>query len=196
MNITEPPFRVGLDDGKLSGKEVVESSRTIGDLEFLFEDEAARKMMDQDQIVYRVEALLPVEEGSEGGLFFGRTIVEPGKVGDEYFMTKGHFHLKEDRSEFYWGIQGMGMLILMDRNRKVWAERMVPGSLHYIHSHIAHRTVNIGTEPLIFEACWPSDAGHNYQEIAQKGFAGRLKEIDGQPKLVAASINENFRPGI
>jgi oxalate decarboxylase/phosphoglucose isomerase-like protein (cupin superfamily) len=41
-----------------------------------------------------------------------------GKVGKEYFMTKGHFHMRPDRAEFYRGVRGEGMLIMMDRNRE------------------------------------------------------------------------------
>ena len=34
------------------------------------------------------------------------------------------------------------MLILMDRERNTWAERMMPGSLHYIPGGVAHRVAN------------------------------------------------------
>ena len=91
-------------------------------------------------------------------------------------MTKGHFHAQSDRAEFYWGIQGKGMLVLMDRNRNTWAEEVYPGSLHYIGGEIAHRLANIGNEKLIVGACWPSDAGHDYEEIAKNGFSARLVE--------------------
>lgn len=104
-------------------------------------------------------------------------------MGDEYFMTKGHFHQQEDRSEYYWGLEGEGMLILMDRERNTWAERMMPGSLHYIPGGVAHRVANTGNSVLSFAACWPSDAGHNYEEIANKGFSARLVEVNGTPKL-------------
>ena len=35
-----------------------------------------------------------------------------------------------------------------------------------------------------FAACWPSDAGHNYGEIAEKGFSARLVDVDGTPHLI------------
>ena len=108
----------------------------------------------------------------------------PGKVGDEYFMTKGHFHSNIDRAEFYWGVEGEGMLILMNEARDVWAERMYPGSLHYIPGGIAHRVANVGNSILTFAASWPSDAGHNYGIIAREGFARRLKEVNGKPELI------------
>ena len=108
----------------------------------------------------------------------------PGKVGDEYMMTKGHYHASIDRAEFYWGLEGEGMLILMDEQRNVWAERVFPGSLHYIPGGVAHRMANVGSSLFSFAACWPSDAGHNYAEIAEKGFSARLIEVNGIPHLI------------
>ena len=99
-------------------------------------------------------------------------------------MTKGHFHEKANRGEFYWGIQGEGMLLLMDeKQEKLGLKKIYPGSLHYIDGFIAHRTVNTGDSILSFGACWPSDAGHNYQEIMDHGFSARLKEIDGKTSI-------------
>ena len=59
----------------------------------------------------------------------------------------------------------------------------MPGSLHYIPGGVAHRVANTGNSVLSFAACWPSDAGHNYEEIANKGFSARLVEVNGTPKL-------------
>ena len=53
-------------------------------------------------------------------------------------MTQGHFHKQSDRAEIYRGVQGKGMLILLDHERKTWAEEVYTGSLHYIDGEIAH----------------------------------------------------------
>ena len=169
----------------IKGKNIINAKKYLKDLPNIFWNEEAFLKIDRNTLIYEVQAINPVDEGIEGGLFYGKTIIHPGKVGDEYFMTKGHFHQKIDRAEFYWGIEGIGMLLLMDQNRNTWAEKMYPGSLHYIDGFIAHRTVNIGDTPLSFGACWPADAGHNYQEIMDKGFSARLIEVDGKPKLTA-----------
>lgn len=184
LKITDPQNQVNLENWQLSGKEVIASEKYISQLVNIFADEAARLNMDQQTLVYHVQAHLPVNEGTPGGLFFGTTVIQAGKVGDEYFMTRGHFHKNADRGEYYWGVGGKGMLILMDEQRNVWAEKVFPGSLHYIGSHIAHRVANVGNGPLIFGACWPSDAGHNYSEIDEKGFSARLLEVNGEPVLI------------
>ncbi|VAX16456.1 Glucose-6-phosphate isomerase, archaeal [hydrothermal vent metagenome] len=183
--IIEPKVNVEIESGNLKGEKVIEITKRLRDLENIFSDEHIRKIMEPNTIVYEVQAHMPVEEGTTAGLFFGTTIIHPGKVGDEYFMTKGHLHKKSDRAEYYWGIEGEGMLLLMDKDRNTWAEKMHKGSLHYIDADVAHRTVNIGDGKLIFGACWPSDAGHNYDEILMNGFSARLIEKDGKPILVS-----------
>lgn len=166
------------------GEKVEKSICRLSSLKGIFEDDQAFQGLDINQAIYRVSSFLSVREGIQGGLFMGITYLMPGKVGDEYFMTKGHFHTKKDRAEFYWGVEGEGALILMNESREVWAERMFPGSLHYIPGGVAHRVANVGDSTLIFSACWPSDAGHDYATIAQNGFAKRLKEVNGIPQLV------------
>lgn len=168
----------------LIGKPVQKLRRSIGDLKGLFADQNAFEQLNPNQIAYEVESYFPVAEGTEGGLFFGITRIQPGTIGNEYMMTKGHSHVLENRSEFYWCIEGEGMLILMDKERNVRAEKMFPGSLHYIEGHIAHRVANTGDSVLSFGACWPSDAGHNYEVIAKNGFAKRLMKVNGVPRLV------------
>jgi len=176
---------IDYDNGQICGNAVHNYTKYLKDLSHIFEDEVAFSNSDGNKVIYLVQAIFPVQEGIEGGLFYGRTIIYPGKVGNEYYMTKGHFHKKADRGEFYWGIEGEGLLLLMDENRNCSAEKIYPGSLHYISEHIAHRTINTGDSILSFGACWPSDAGHNYQEIMDNGFSARLKEIDGKPQLIS-----------
>lgn len=168
----------------LTGKKIEKIVRTIGDLKGFFADEKTFNKLETNQIVYEVESYLPVKEGTTGGLFFGITHIHPGNVSNEYYMTKGHAHLIEDRAEYYWGIEGEGVLLLMDKERNTWGEHMYPGSLHYINGHTAHRVANAGSTVLSFGACWPSDAGHNYELIAKDGFSKRLMNVDGNPQLV------------
>lgn len=180
MNTSPVTF---LDD-QLTGQEIIIKSTSVASLAGVFADEQARATRPQDELIYEVQVYLPVQEGTLGGLFFGITKIHPGKIGNEYHMTRGHFHQVSDRAEYYWGIKGEGYLILMDRDRKTRAERMEAGSLHYIPAHTAHRVANTGKDILSFGACWPADAGHDYQEIADHGFSARLMEMDGRPVLM------------
>lgn len=184
--VAQPEISLEWPLGRMSGSGVCQSARNLGDLGKIFHDRAAHAAMDPEREVYRVRWWAPVSAGSEGGLFWGVTVIEPGKVGDEYFMTHGHFHANPTRAEYYAAVAGRGMLIRMDEERRTWGEAMTPGSLHYICGEHAHRVANIGSEPLIFWACWGSDAGYDYGAIAERGFGARLVERDGEPVLVRA----------
>jgi glucose-6-phosphate isomerase len=82
-------------------------------------------------------------------------------------------------------MEGEGMLILMNEDRThTWAEKMEPGSVHYINGFTAHRTANTGSGILSFGACWPSDAGHDYDTISEHGFSKILVDGGGVPTLV------------
>ena len=182
QGITQSPYSFTGDD--IAGEGLKTGLRTLGDLAGIFADEKAYAAMDKGITAYNVKSIEPDAQGTPGGLYMGITYLESGKVGDEYFMTKGHFHLNPLSTEFYWGVKGEGMLILMDEERNVWAEKMFPGSLHYIPARVAHRVANTGSETLVFAACWPSDAGHDYGTIARDGFARRLLDVNGKPELV------------
>jgi glucose-6-phosphate isomerase len=171
----------------LPDARVQESVKALGQLKGIFANEAAWRAMDPNTVVYRVQAWCPVPDGTEGAQFWGSTVVEPGWVDSEYFMTHGHFHLKRDRTEYYGTVQGEGALILMDENRETRMEPMAPGSLHFIPPNTAHRVANTGSVPLRFVACWPSDAGHDYDSIRKLGFGARLLNVSGRPTLVKSN---------
>lgn len=180
------PVFLNWASGGMTGDPVQESFKSLQDLRRVFRDSSALSQMDSGREVYRVRWWSPVNAGTEGGLFWGVTTLNPGKVGDEYFMTHGHFHANRTRAEFYGTVSGTGMLVQMDAERKTWGEKMAPGSLHYVRGDNAHRIANIGDKPLIVWACWPTDAGYDYATIAEQGFGARLVEHDGKPVFVAA----------
>lgn len=74
-----------------------------------------------DPLLYEFYGL-DLPEDDSGVLQFGTTILYPGKVGEEYFMTKGHFHTILDTSEIYYGLSGRGMM-LMETPRARWTGR-------------------------------------------------------------------------
>ena len=186
LELVGAELRVRARDGELDGRAVDASTRTLGQLQGVFADEAARAAMDQDTLVYRVLRHQAVEEGTDGGLFFGTSFVQPGRVGDEYFMTRGHFHSRIDAAEYYWCIAGEGVLVLMDESRRCWGERLEPGTVHYIPGRVAHRLANTGEAELCVGACWPADAGHDYTSIAERGFSARVRCVGNAPTLVEA----------
>lgn len=179
---------VDVTTGALSGDGVVSSSKRLGQLAHLFSDSEAVSRMDPDTVVYSVECHEAVATGTAGGLFFGTSTVMPGRVGNEYFMTKGHFHSRVETAEYYWGISGAGILLLMEMDGSCRAEEVAPGSLHYIPGGVAHRLVNTGNCELVVGACWPSDAGHDYGSIEARGFPVRVVCRDGLTVLEELNV--------
>jgi glucose-6-phosphate isomerase len=128
-----------------------------------------------DPVTYEV-----TEYRAEGAdLFFGTTTMMPGRVGDEYFMTRGHYHARRDCSEIYYTQSGEGILLLQSRDGETREVVMKPGVCAFIPPDWAHRSVNTGSEPLVFVWCCSQDAGHDYAEIASKGMRKLVMAKDG-----------------
>jgi glucose-6-phosphate isomerase len=146
--------------------------------------EATDKILaeEEDRLIYEVYPVdLPEEEGQ---VLHSTTVIYPGRIGDEYHMTKGHFHVKRNRAEIYLGLVGEGYLLLMTDKGEVASVPMTAGTIAYVPPCWAHRTVNTGSQPFIFFAAWPGDSGHDYGTIEDLGFAKILVDRGGQPALV------------
>jgi len=178
------PAFVNWADGALDVPALKQSEKKLGQLAGIFADQRAWEHLDPETMVYRVWWWEPVGSGTEGGLFWGLTEIQPGRVGNEYFMTRGHWHVIRNRAEFYGTVAGSGKLLLMDRGGRTWFEEMTPGSLHYVAGEVAHRIVNTGDVPIRVIACWPSDAGHDYEVGEGRGFGARVVQEGGAPVLV------------
>lgn len=178
------PTHIDWISGQVHGSAIEQSTKRLGQLAGLFHDRDAFDAMDPELEIYTVRFWRPVPDGTIGGLCWGTTTLQPGRVGDEYFMTHGHFHAQPDRAEFYATLCGSGQLILMKEDGETTMQTMTPGSVHYIPGWTAHRVANTGNEPLVFVASWPSDAGHDYARIRKDGFGKRLVSREGHPCLV------------
>ena len=170
--------------GVLSGPVVDETVRRIRDLAGVFRDESERAALDQEAVLYRVQSWEPQPEGTPGAVCLATTFLEPGQVGDEFFMTRGHFHADEDRPELEVVISGEGALVLMDRDRRTRIEEMRPGTVHHVPPGTAHRVANTGAETLVFVSYWASETGHDYAAIKEQGFSARVRSVDGRAALV------------
>jgi glucose-6-phosphate isomerase, archaeal len=179
--------RLDHETGILTGPGVHETARRVKDLAGVFRDETARASRDQETVLYRVQAWEPQPEGKPGAVCLATTFLEPGKVGDEYFLTRGHFHANEDRPEMEVVISGRGALVLMGRDRVTRMEEMAPGTVHHVPPGTAHRVANTGSETLVFVSYWASETGHDYAAIREQGFSARVREVDGRPVLVPVS---------
>ena len=158
--------------------------RHLSDMKGTYYDlEATQKIINEDdRVIYKVYNIDVPEE--YGHLQHCTSIIYPGRVGDEYHMTKGHFHEQENTAEIYLVLQGTGKLLMQKKDTEVKILDMQSGSISYIPPYWAHRTINTGTIPLIFFAVYPGEAGHNYGIIESKGFCKLIVERNGQIKVI------------
>lgn len=149
----------------------VAAARHLSDLDGVFADVAARASLLAacDPLVYTVESV--EHQVGAGALSYGLGVVQPGRVGDEYFMTKGHAHARRDAAEVYVGIAGRGLMVLEDLlDGNCWTLALERDGVVVVPGNVAHRTVNVGDEPLAYLGIYPSDAGHDYSVIAATNF--------------------------
>ena len=153
----------------IAGQPRVE--RYLEDLEGIFASPLAHQQAIRagNPLVYSVSS---VEAANQAGdLHFGLGRIEPGRVGAEYFMTRGHLHTWREAAEVYVG-------------QRLWSEPLEANQVVYVPGGVAHRTVNIGTTPLVYLGIYPARAGHDYQSIAERNFAQVAVEINGQPTVL------------
>lgn len=122
---------------------------------------------------------------SENEVAYGTSITYPGKVGDEYFMTKGHFHTVLETAEIYYCLRGEGYMLMENPEGDWEAAELTPGKAVYVPGRYAHRSINTSsTEPLVTFYAFPGHAGHDYGTIETKGFRKLIVERDGKPEII------------
>lgn len=169
----KPFAQILTEQGTLQPASVLR--RYLSQIRHIFANQRAVEAIlksEGDRLVYEVYVAEIPE--AEGHVAYSTTIIYPGQVGDEYHMTKGHFHVRRGTGEVYFGLRGRGLLLL---RREEGDSEVVPleeGSVAYVPPFWGHRTVNIGQEPLIFFAAWPADAGHDYETAERLGFGVRV----------------------
>jgi glucose-6-phosphate isomerase len=165
--------------------EGAETKRYLSDLRGCFADTAAFEaaLAEGDRLIYSVSSVTPAD--GEGDLHYGLGMVMPGQVGAEYFLTKGHLHEWRPAAEIYIGLRGKGVMVLEHEQGN--ESQMVPleaNGVVYVPGWTAHRTCNVGSEPLIYLGIYPAHAGHDYASIAESNFRSVVVNEGGSPRLL------------
>lgn len=169
--------------GEIPGAPLVK--RHLGDLKGCFADKPAyeAQLAKSNLLLYSTTAFEPAN--GEGDLHFGIGKLMPGKIGDEYFMTKGHLHSRRAAAEFYFGLAGEGVMLLEDE--ATGESRLVPlqpNGVVYVPGCTAHRTINVGKVPLTYLGVYPAMAGHDYSTIVKRNFRCVVVEHGGRPGMI------------
>jgi glucose-6-phosphate isomerase len=122
---------------------------------------------------------------SSGELLHGISIVHPGRVGDEYYMTKGHFHAVLETAEIYYCLAGQGYMVMETPEGESSVAELHPGKVLYVPPRWAHRSVNTGDgTDLVTFFVYPGHAGHDYGSIEKQGFRKLVVERSGAPIFI------------
>jgi len=177
-------FAIGFDLKTGLSKEAKSTKRLLSQMKGMYTDEAAFSILTaaSDPLVYEFHELGTPEDA--GDVAAGTSIVYPGKVGSEYFMTKGHFHTITDTAEPYLCLAGEGYMLTENAAGDWAAHRLTPGAMVYVPKGYAHRSINTGTEPLVTFFAFRADAGHDYGTIEEKGFRKLIVDERGSPAIV------------
>jgi len=160
------------------------TKRQVSNMKGMFVDSAAEAALIEngDPLVYEFYEIGAPEH--PGDVAAGASITYPGKVGEEYFMTKGHFHTILDTAEVYYTLSGQGYMLIESPEGDWEAHALEPGKMVYVPKRYAHRSINTGDTPLVTFFAFRGDAGHDYGTIETKGYRKLIVERDGKPTIV------------
>jgi glucose-6-phosphate isomerase len=117
----------------------------------------------------------------------------PGRVGREFFLTRGHVHAKADRPEIYFGQRGRGLMLMESPDGETRTVEIGPQTICYVPPFWIHRSVNLGDDELLLMFAYPADAGQDYDIITRSaGMRHRVVAVaDGGWILTE---NPRYRP--
>ena len=142
-NVPMLPWGIDIDlaEGTMSKPDRV-LVRKASDMRGYYQDEAAlqRLIAQGDPVHYEVfEKTIPEQYGQ---LLLCVSKLHPGRVGEECFMTKGHYHTVSGTAEVYLCIRGQGCMMMKTAAGQCVAEPMRRNRMVYVPPHWAHRSIN------------------------------------------------------
>jgi glucose-6-phosphate isomerase len=192
MHLREPAiFPVSVSSGRL-GNASGQYAKRLSELAVLYADQAAfmAGLEAGDRTVYDVTDFRP--SSRDGDMIFGVTRMSPGRIGNEFFLTRGHIHARADRPEIYYGEVGNGVMLLESPEGEIRALPIGPRDICYVPPFWIHRSVNVGNTDLVMTFAYPADAGQDYAIIERSGGMRSRVVADGDGWALAD--NTGYRP--
>lgn len=180
-DLQHPAIALDLDLSQAAISGFPRTERHLSDLRGVFRDAQSYDavLSRENPLVYAVTPVEPAQ--GDGQMHYGLGILYPGKIGDEFFLTKGHYHSHRPAAEIYVGLKGEGrMLLECEESHECRMVTLRESAVVYVPGHTAHRTVNTGSEPLLYLGIYPANAGHDYAAIAQRNFRMVIVERAGR----------------
>jgi glucose-6-phosphate isomerase, archaeal len=140
---------------------------------------------------------------ARAGLRYDLTVTLPGRYGDEYVKTAGHYHPPADSGdsfpEIYEVVHGRAAFVLQHvddvtaerpRVAGVWVQLCEPGERILIPPDCGHVTVNVGTTPLVVADLVSLQCGHLYGSFkALRGAATYVLADEASPDGLRLEAN-------
>lgn len=167
---------VSPETGEGSGFEA-HYAKAFSDLLGVYQETPADWENGETETSYEVHSSAPTE--LPGALTVGTSILKPGKVGDEFAVTRGHLHRIANRAEMYFGLHGTGLMLLENLEGDFHALEIRPFQLVYVPGGWIHRSVNVGDDLLVTLFCYNADSGQDYGIVEQAGGMRKLVVDDG-----------------
>ena len=131
-------------------------------------------------VVGQTDAWAPVRRdgAGPGALIVGTSTLLPGRIGEEFAVTRGHLHAQADRAELYYCLAGRGVMLLETLDGESRTLPLTPGQAVPVPGYWIHRSINVGDEPFVPLFCYNADAGQDYTLIAAAGGMATLVVAD------------------
>lgn len=192
MYVTPSAHQINTSTGEMRAATGKYEKR-LKDLEGIYLDAGAFEeaaAIDGERVVYSVYEMRP--DQAQGDLIFGTTFMEPGQIGGEYFMTRGHLHATANRPEIYYGESGEGLMLMENPEGETEILEVRPRVAVYVPPFWIHRSINTGKVPLVMSFFYPSDSGQDYDIIARSG--GMATRIVAEGEGWKAIPNPDYCP--
>jgi glucose-6-phosphate isomerase len=141
--------------------------------------QAQPEVLGDGQSAVAYEVFSSVRSALPGALTVGTSVLNPGLFGKEFAMTRGHIHEISNRAEIYYCLSGSGLMLLESLSGEFHALEMEVCSLVYVPGGWIHRTVNVGSVPMVSLFCYDSDAGQDYNILERSGGMRKIVVDDG-----------------
>ena len=142
------------------------NARKLSELKDTFKDkkELQKIVKEKDKVVYETftKSFSPIK--------LTLTVVNPGKIHGEFYLTKGHVHRKKT-PEFYILLEGKGDLFTQ-RGLRRKTIKLKLGEIALIPEGFAHRLINTGKTKLKVLTIYHEDSKPDYHVNFKKRFFG------------------------
>lgn len=167
---------------------IKKSERSLEELRPYLKNLDAAKGPDPVYTVWRYAHLKQDDEKIKAvGLRYDLTLIPPGKIGDEFVKTAGHYHLPYP--EAYEVLLGRAYFMIQSESA-VFLVEAGPGEKFIIPPGFGHNTINVFNEPLLIANFVSEKAEYNYEPY--KNNHGAMYYFVSGGELVNIEKNPNY----